>query len=187
MLTQSIDKKALYWARQKHNETNHLYDGQQYDVHLWAVVDIANMFIHYIPDDKREVVIAACWLHDTIEDCRVTYNDVKKEFGDQVAEIVYALTNEKGRTRKDRANEKYYAGISCTPFAAFVKICERIANVKYSRENGCSMYKKYQQEAEDFRRLLNDDCKYPAMWEYMNSLLSITNYEAYNQQKEGMK
>ena len=37
------------------------------------------------------------------------------------AEIVYALTNDKGRTRKERAGEHYYAGIRETPYAPFVK------------------------------------------------------------------
>jgi hypothetical protein len=48
------------------------------------------------------------------------------------AEIVYALTNEKGRTRHERAGEKYYKGIRETPYAPFVKLCDRLANVTYS-------------------------------------------------------
>ena len=48
------------------------------------------------------------------------------------AEIVYALTNEKGRTRAERANERYYEGIRQTPYAPFVKLCDRLANVTYA-------------------------------------------------------
>lgn len=166
-----IDIKACNWARQKHDETNHLYDGKKYEIHLWAVVDIAKMFIHYIPIEKRETVLAACWLHDTIEDCRVTYNDVKAEFGEEVAEIVYALTNEKGRTRRDRANFIYYKGICETPFAAFVKMCDRIANIKYSIDSGSSMLNKYKAEHAGFSAALNTSATYPSMWGYMESLL----------------
>lgn len=166
----TLDNKARSWATQKHQETNHLYDGKSYEIHLWQVIDIAKMFAHYIPEVVREVVYAACWLHDTIEDCRVTYNDVKQEFGEQVAEIVYALTNEKGRTRKDRANAKYYGGIRSTEWATFVKLCDRIANVKYSLESGSRMFEMYKKEADDFKNVLGS-MGYRSMWEYMYSIL----------------
>ena len=168
----NIDFKAMQWATTKHYETNHKYDGKSYEVHLWQVVDIAKMFIHYIPIYKMGVVYAACWLHDTIEDCRVTYNDVKQQFGEEIAEIVYALTNEKGRTRRDRANSKYYEGIRDTPYATFVKLCDRIANIKYSLENGSEMFKKYQKEAQEFETKLRVVPGLKKMWDYMDSLLS---------------
>ena len=47
-------------------------------------------------------------------------------------EIVYALTNDKGRTREERAGEKYYQGIRETPYAPFVKLADRLANTTYS-------------------------------------------------------
>ena len=50
-------------------------------------------------------------------------------------EIVYALTNDKGRTRAERAGERYYRGIRETPFAPFVKLCDRLANITYSCSN----------------------------------------------------
>lgn len=170
LIEEVIDIKACNWARLKHEETNHLYDGKKYEVHLWQVVDIAKMFIHYIPVEKRAIVLAACWLHDTIEDCRVTYNDLKAEFGVEIAEIVYALTNEKGKSRFERANEKYYAGIRVTPYADFVKICDRIANLKYSLENNSGMLNKYLQEANTFEIAVDPTDKYSAMWAYMRSL-----------------
>ena len=59
-------------------------------------------------------VLFGAYFHDSIEDARLTYNDVmkiaKKLMSDEQAflatEIVYALTNEKGRNRHERANEK---------------------------------------------------------------------------------
>ena len=80
------------------------------------------------------------YYHDSIEDARQTYNDVMKAarrwMSDEQAlvatEIVYALTNDKGRSREERAGERYYAGIRETPFAPFVKLCDRFANVAHS-------------------------------------------------------
>ena len=94
--------KASFYAIKAHKEVNHKYDGQPYEVHLKMCSDIGGMFIKLIPESEIERVFAAIWLHDTIEDCRKTYNDIKKEFGSIVADIVYACTNEKGKTRKER-------------------------------------------------------------------------------------
>lgn len=166
-----IARKAYSYATQKHKDVNHFYDNKSYDVHLWMVHDIAKMFMHYIPDSHRDIVLAGCWLHDTIEDCRVTYNDIKQEFGYHVAEIVYALTNEKGRNRSERANEKYYQGIKAVRFADFIKLCDRAANIKYSLENKSSMLSKYHKEHPDFVKTLQGE-EYLGLWEYIASLLS---------------
>lgn len=134
------------------------------------VVETAKKFIHLIPEKNRELVLAACWAHDTIEDTRVTYNDVKSVLGEEIAEIVYALTNEKGRNRKERANERYYFGIRETPFASFVKICDRIANAEYSRSRESNMVNVYKKEFSNFEHLLYEE-KYHEMFDYLYSVL----------------
>lgn len=104
---------------------NHLYDNKPYSVHLELAYNYAQKYLYLIPNEaEHDNILSAVWLHDTIEDARLTYNDVLKMSNKTVAEIVYAVTNEKGRTRADRANEKYYAGILSTPFAKFVKLCD---------------------------------------------------------------
>lgn len=170
----TIDQKACSWAIEKHKGTNHLYDGKPYEFHLWQVVDVAKMFIHLVREEDREFAYAVCWLHDTIEDCRVTYNDIRIMFGIEIAESVYALTNEKGRNRKERANEKYYEGIRNANAAVFVKICDRIANVKHSFESGSLMLKKYFDENEWFMLQLDSERQYAPMWEYLQSFLNKT-------------
>jgi (p)ppGpp synthase/HD superfamily hydrolase len=97
----------------------------------------------------------ACFAHDTIEDTRVTYNDVKSALGHYVADLVYALTNEKGKTRKERANDKYYEGIRSEKYGIFVKMCDRIANVEYSKMSGSRMFEMYKKENEDFIKSLD--------------------------------
>ena len=147
--------KAREYATLKHFETNHKYDGQPYDVHLKMVYEFACKYVHLLPDNKIiSDVLASCWVHDVIEDCRQTYNDVKNVLGERVADIAYALTNEKGKTRKERANDKYYEGIRNTPFATYVKICDRLANVTYSKQSKSKMIEAYRKENEDFKNQL---------------------------------
>ena len=98
-----------------------------------------NLPYGYQEDDVLPLFFAG-FFHDSIEDARLTYNDVlhqarallTEEQALMATEIVYALTNDKGRTRAERAGEKYYKGIRETPYAPFVKLCDRLANVAYS-------------------------------------------------------
>ena len=146
--------KAREYAIECHASTNHLYGNKHpYSFHLQAVVDVALSFLNLIPEEDRDDVIAACWLHDVIEDCRQTYNDVKEKTNEQVANIVYAVTNEKGKSRSERANAKYYRGIRETKYATFVKIADRIANYEFSLGGyrGDSMARKYEKEFEQFQ------------------------------------
>jgi (p)ppGpp synthase/HD superfamily hydrolase len=147
--------KAKEYAILKHFETNHKYDGKPYEVHLEMAFEFACKFIHLLPDEKTiSEVLASVWAHDVIEDCRQNYSDVKNVLGENVAEIVYALTNEKGKNRKERANDKYYEGIRNTPFADFVKICDRLANVYYSKLHNQSLLNVYRKEQDNFKKQL---------------------------------
>jgi len=120
----------------------------------------------------RGACTLACWGHDLIEDCRVSYNDVKDALGQEVADIVYAVTNEKGKNRKERANDKYYEGIRNTPGAVFVKLCDRIANVQYSKMTGSRMFEMYKKENINFMIKLDRQVNnpYEEMYQYLINL-----------------
>lgn len=168
-------EKAKEFAIKAHKDVNHTYDDKPYEVHLQKAIDVANKFIHLLAEDKQEIVLASIWCHDIVEDCRITYNDLKKELDSvEIAEIVFAVTNEKGRNRDERQSPKYYQGIKSTPFATFVKLCDRIANVEYSKESGSSMYDKYSKEHGGFKSKLYD-AKYNEMYKYLDKLCGYSN------------
>jgi (p)ppGpp synthase/HD superfamily hydrolase len=155
------------WCIEQHNKTNHMYDVYlPYEFHLRMVVQAFKDFKHLLPkewfwrDDRSytfnggiswdTVIENACWGHDVIEDTRNSYNDVKQYLGQYSADIVYAVSNEKGKTRKERANDKYYQGIRDTKGAVFVKLCDRIANVQYSKMTKSRQFEMYKKENEEF-------------------------------------
>lgn len=152
-------------AWELHKSVGQTYDKTlPYGHHLSMVADAAMRYAHEIVSDESDIipVIFAAYFHDSIEDARLTYRNVteiaeqymSKEQAFVAAEIVYALTNDKGRTRAERAGERYYAGIRETPYAPFVKLCDRLANMSYSfhGSNGanCHMAKVYQKEWPHF-------------------------------------
>jgi (p)ppGpp synthase/HD superfamily hydrolase len=146
---------AKQYALTCHNDTNHKYGNFPYSYHLQSVFDFGLKYCHLLEDAvKINNALATCWTHDVIEDCRQTYNDVKKVCGQAVAEATFALTNEKGKTRKERANSKYYIGIKQNEIATFVKICDRLANVEHSKFTHNNMLDIYRQENFDFKHFL---------------------------------
>jgi len=50
------------------------------------------MVLRHVFDCDDEVALAAALLHDTIEDTVATYDDIKAEFGAEIADCVAALT-----------------------------------------------------------------------------------------------
>jgi hypothetical protein len=83
------------------------------------------------------------------------YNDVKNKLTAKVANIIYAVTNEKGKSRKERANSKYYSELVKVEGAVFVKLCDRMANITHSnlfnhKPMECDKLKMYRNEHYKF-------------------------------------
>lgn len=91
------EQRARYFAEIAH--AGQVYDKQiPYSAHLQMVVDVLSRF-----QVDSEALCCAGWLHGSIEDTRTSYGDIKDLFGEEVAELVYAVINEVGRNRKERA------------------------------------------------------------------------------------
>lgn len=116
---------------------------------------------------SKLALICAMFHHDIIEDARMTYNDVVEHFkqfeflnGNDIygknekcqaviaADLVYALTDLKGKTREEREGDEYWKLIRETPGASLLKCCDIMANSEYSKMNGSRMFKKYKKEIE---------------------------------------
>lgn len=183
------------YAIQCHKDTNHLYDGYlPYEFHLKMTVANAKRFMHLVQPEINNpnmptIIYCGCWGHDLIEDCRQTYSSVsealtkayfnsghpysKTETIDSIADIIYAVSNEKGKNRKERENDKYVSGIHRTPYATFVKLCDRLANIQYSKMTAWesdAKLKMYKKEHAHFKEKLWDE-RYKEMFDCMDELL----------------
>ena len=127
-------------------EVNQKYaESLPYSFHISLVAAQAIRFKKYIPvdGDIYAAVMGAVYGHDSIEDARLTYNDLVEILGQFGADIVYCCTDEKGKNRDGRKNEKFYKELSQNEYAVFVKMCDMIANGLFSLMANSSMYKKY--------------------------------------------
>jgi len=159
-------------AHEVHASVNQTYDKvHPYGFHLDMVAESVSKYGSCVCVCEADVLplFFGAYYHDSMEDARLTYNDVMKiarqwmdeEQALMATEIVYALTNDKGRTRAERAGEKYYRGIRETPYAPFVKLADRLANITYSftHSNEANIHMKdvYRKELPQF--LVSIDAK----------------------------
>lgn len=165
-------------AHDLHQSVNQTYaDILPYGFHLDMVVEGVRNYGYLVCVREEDVLplFFGAYFHDSIEDARLSYNDVMRlarnlmtvEQALMATEIVYALTNDKGRTRAERAGEKYYKGIRETPYAPFVKLCDRLANITYSctgeGNKGNRMKEVYKGEMPHFLPAINPHSNDPRL------------------------
>ena len=88
----SIVKKAINYAFDKHKNQSRKISGVPYITHPMAVAGI----IAEVTRDEE--IISAAILHDIIEDCGVSHEELKKEFGERIANIVLQLTKPQNKS-----------------------------------------------------------------------------------------
>lgn len=138
----AIIDKAKNFAIRAHEGQK--YGTHSYSVHLLEVYKVAEKF------QLSDNIKAACFLHDILEDTNVKYYQLKNMFGMDIAELVYGVTDELGRNRKECKQKTHLKivemGVSC----AILKLCDRIANMENAKRNENSILNKYIEEHKDF-------------------------------------
>lgn len=123
--------------------------------------------------------LQGAYLHDTLEDTlifgkRVTYSDLSRKYGfsEQVCELAYAVSDGKGRNRKER-KKIMYNDISAFPQSIPLKLADMIANTNTSLSefkmgiNKIEAHENLSMYIEDFPKFserFRDD-KYDSLWQ----------------------
>lgn len=144
---ENTSKLLECWDFASKHHKGQWYGSKPYMYHLKKVSDVA-LDLKF----TDESILMSCLLHDIIEDTEISYKDVKENFGEEVAEIVYCVTDELGRSRKERKS-KTYKKIRNNPKSIVVKLCDRISNITESMgsENyNLKLMKMYLDEHIDF-------------------------------------
>ncbi|UKY36363.1 HD domain-containing protein [Pantoea dispersa] len=125
----SLEEQARRYATQAHADAGQRrkYTDEPYIVHPAAVAEL----VRSVSDD--EAMIAAAWLHDTVEDTASTLKDIEEHFGARVAHLVDMLTDSaqpqaKNRTARKLAHFRHTAEAS--PEAQTIKLADIIDNTR---------------------------------------------------------
>lgn len=149
-LLESTDlvQRAMQLASFAHRHQK--YGERPYVTHLADVV----ARVKTITQDPE--IIAAAWLHDIIEDTQTTYGDIERQFGTNVAKMVWAVTG----VGQDRAAKMANAieKIAQTPGSELVKSADRLSNATASKdEKKMKLYQRYKDEHTNLSPVLGNN------------------------------
>ena len=119
--------KAFHFANKAH-EGQIRKDGTPFITHPLSVV------IMLLKIDCDETMLISAMLHDTVEDTKITIEDIKKEFGSETAEIVEGLTKihkfeSIGLDRQVGSIRKMILAMSKDIRVIFIKLADRVHNM----------------------------------------------------------
>jgi hypothetical protein len=149
-----VDRARVY-ATEAHQRINHRrkYNNEPYDVHLSAVARL----VASVTDDAE--MVAAAWLHDTVEDTQATFEDIEATFGVPVAELVEELTDvskpgDGNRAKRKRIDRLHLAQASTR--AKTVKLADLTDNCKDITRHDPRFAQVYLQEMNELLDVLSD-------------------------------
>lgn len=126
----SLLRKAFDFAKKAH-EGQKRKSGEDFFLHSQQVAVILGQFFPNVP------TLAAALLHDIPEDTKITLEEIKKEFGEEIAQLVDGVTK-LGKVRFHDSTDKFYVENLRKLFIAtsedirviLIKLADRIHNMR---------------------------------------------------------
>jgi GTP diphosphokinase / guanosine-3',5'-bis(diphosphate) 3'-diphosphatase len=119
--------KAMAFAADKHrNQRRKDTDASPYINHPIAVANVLANEAH-IGDER---VLMAAILHDTIEDTETTEQELVRHFGQEVADLVLELTDDKKLPSAERKRLQVEHAGTLSRRAKLTKVSDKIANLR---------------------------------------------------------
>ena len=109
-------EEARKFAANAHG--SQMYGSERYVFHLDQVYKVLSGFI-----DDADLHISA-YLHDIIEDTHLSKREVKTIFGDKIADIVWAVSDGEGSSRRERKAVAYKKIQSLGDAAIAIKLAD---------------------------------------------------------------
>lgn len=119
--------KAVDFAARKHR-TQRRKDSSAtpYFNHLAEVAAI----LSELADVSDPELLAAAYLHDTVEDTDTSPQELELQFGPRVAMLVAAVTDDKRLPKQERKELQVQHAAHASPDVALLKMADKIANLR---------------------------------------------------------
>ena len=118
---------AATFAAEKHKGQKR--KGREGEPYINHPLEVADLLVEIGGVDDTDIN-AAGLLHDTVEDCGVTYPEIEDRFGKVVARYVRELTDDKSLPKAERKRLQVEHAPHLTPGAKQIKLADKISNVK---------------------------------------------------------
>jgi (p)ppGpp synthase/HD superfamily hydrolase len=167
---------AALFATNAHKDQKRKYTGEPYFFHC---VEVANL-VKEVGGSPE--MIAAAFLHDTVEDCNVPLVDIFRVFGMMVGSLVENLTDisrpiDGNRRRRKEMDRQHTAGGS--PDAKTIKLADLISNSRTIIPGDPNFAKVYMAEKRRLMEVLKEG--HPTL--YWRAERILLDYEAGRPQK----
>ena len=103
--------------------------GRGSEPYINHLAEVANILAEVTDGDDAEL-IAAGWLHDTVEDTGVTREKLAQEFGERVAALVMEVTDDMSLPKTKRREMQIESAPHKSPNAKLIKIADKISNIR---------------------------------------------------------
>ena len=169
--------RAIIFAVKAHHNTERRGKGFPYIVHPMEAVEIVATIT---PDQE---LLAAAALHDTIEDTDVTVEDIRREFGDRIADLVHAESDQftEGVSEEDSWHDRKQAAIdrlrSASHDAKIVAMGDKLSNMR-------AIWRDYQVKGDEIWNIFHVKDKASHEWHYRglaDSLSELSDTFAYQE------
>jgi (p)ppGpp synthase/HD superfamily hydrolase len=156
-------RNARLYAELAHGEQR--YGAAPYVVHLDAVVST----LVQLGQSEDEGLLVAGYLHDVLEDTDARVEELDARFGSEVAYLVYAVTDEPGRNRRER-KVLTYPKTRRSARAVLLKLADRIANVRAAVEQENErLLAIYRVELPLMRQMLWHEGEWEEAWQMLDT------------------
>lgn len=164
--TDLFDRAAVFAIRAHHN-TERRGKGFPYIVHPMEAVEIVST----ITADQE--LLAAAALHDTIEDTDVTVDQIRAEFGERIANLVHAESDQftEGVSEEDSWHDRKQAAIdrlAAAPHdAKIVALGDKLSNMR-------AIWRDYQTKGDALWSIFHVKDKASHEWHYRGLAASLS-------------
>jgi len=154
-----LRKESLAFATKKHKGQLRR-DGTPYITHP---IRVAEIVLKFKESHRMDELVAAAYLHDTLEDTDTGVNELSENFGYLVALLVSELTTDKfsceaiGKTeymKNKLSNER-----SLGHWAMTIKLADRLDNVSDLNERKVEFARKYKEETLEILKYVEEKRK----------------------------
>ena len=121
-----ILEAAQFAARRHHGQSRKGALAEPYIVHP---LEVAHLLMHVGGVEDPDVLIAAL-LHDTVEDTDTTRDEIGRQFGERVANIVLEVTDDKSLPKEVRKELQVEHAPHISDEAKQLKMCDKISNIR---------------------------------------------------------
>ena len=103
--------------------------GRGNEPYINHLAEVANLLSTATEGADAELV-AAGWLHDSIEDTETTHRELAEKFGERVAALVVEVTDDMTLPKDERRRRQVVEAPRKSPGAKVIKMADKISNIR---------------------------------------------------------